>query len=286
MTVLGVRFSGLRPPDFDATVGLLDADLHRTQDASACVHLLVWIDLHRKRKQLMAIENQPKTALVVGASRGIGLGLVRELLSRSWSVYATERGAPATSKLRTLAAESNGKLHVFSADLNVPADIANLKGDLGTAQLDLLYINAGVSDDPKQTAAEISTEEFQHLMLTNALSPLRAIETLSGAVKPEGSIAVMSSMLGSISSNTDGGYEAYRASKAALNTLMRSYAARAGAKRSLLALHPGWVKTDMGGPDATLDVAASAAGLITTAEKHAGQPGLVFVDYADQAIAW
>jgi NAD(P)-dependent dehydrogenase (short-subunit alcohol dehydrogenase family) len=234
----------------------------------------------------MANENQSKAALVVGASRGIGLGLVRELLSRGWSVRATERGAPTASKLLSLAAESNGKLHVFNADLNVPADIVRLKGDLGAAQLDLLYINAGVSDDPKQTAAEISTEEFQHLLLTNALSPMRAIEALSAVVKPQGSIAVMSSALASISTNTDGGYEAYRASKAALNTLMRSYAARAGADRSLLALHPGWVKTDMGGPEAPLDVAASASGLITTVEKHAGQAGLVFVDYADQTIPW
>jgi len=234
----------------------------------------------------MTTQTSSQTALVVGASRGLGLGLVRELLSRGWSVRATERGALPNSSLQSLAAESNGKLHVFSADMNVPVDMARLKTDLGAVQLDLLYINAGISDDPKQTAAQISTEEFQHLMLTNALSPMRAIETLAGAVKPQGSIAVMSSVLASISSNTDGGYEAYRASKAALNTLMRSYAARAGAKRSLLALHPGWVKTDMGGPEAPLDVAASTAGLVSTVEKHAGQPGLVFVDYADQTIPW
>lgn len=234
----------------------------------------------------MTAENSSNTALVLGASRGIGLGLVRELLSRGWAVCATERGSAARSALRDLAAASHGKLRVLSADMNMPSDIARLKTDVGDLQLDLLFINAGVSDDPKQTSADISTEEFQHLMLTNALSPLRAIEVLSSVVKPQGSIAVMSSALASVSSNTDGGYEAYRASKAALNTLMRSYAARAGASRSLLALHPGWVKTDMGGPEAPLDVTASASGLITTVAKHAGQAGLVFVDYADQTIPW
>lgn len=234
----------------------------------------------------MTIHHTSSTALVVGASRGLGLGLVRELLSRGWSVRATERGALPRSALRSLAAESNGKLLVFSADMNVPADMARLKAGLDAVQLDLLFINAGISDDPKQTAAQISNEEFQHLMLTNALSPMRAIESLSGAVKAQGSIAVMSSVLGSISSNTSGGYEAYRASKAALNTFMRSYAARAGARRSLLALHPGWVKTDMGGPEAPLEVTASVAGLVSTVEKHAGQAGLVFVDYADQTIPW
>ena len=167
-----------------------------------------------------------KQALIVGASRGLGLGLVQELLSRGWSVRATERGTAVRSALGNLVAGSQGRLQVMKADVNVPADVARLSSELTGVELDLLFINAGVSDDPKQTAAQISTNEFQHLMLTNALSPIRAIEALSSAVKPHGTIAAMSSALASISSNTDGGYEVYRASKAALNTLMRSYAAR------------------------------------------------------------
>jgi NAD(P)-dependent dehydrogenase (short-subunit alcohol dehydrogenase family) len=234
----------------------------------------------------MKTEKSPQAALIVGASRGIGLGLVRELLSRGWQVHATERGAASGSPLRMVAAASEGRLHVHVADVNVPADIARLASDLGAVELGLLFVNAGVSDDPQQTAAQISTEEFQRLMLTNALSPVRAIEVLSAKVSSTGSIAVMSSALASISANTDGGYEAYRASKAALNSLMRSYAARAGAQRSLLALHPGWVRTDMGGPEAPLEVADSATGLVDTVEKHAGKPGLSFVDYADQTIPW
>ena len=118
------------------------------------------------------------------------------------------------------------------------------------------------------------------------IRPLRAIEDLGPLVKADGSIAVLSSALGSISANTDGGYEAYRASKAALNMLLRSYAARVKDGRSLLALMPGWVKTEMGGPDALVEVADSAEGLATTIAKHERQPALVFVDYQDKAIAW
>jgi len=145
---------------------------------------------------------------------------------------------------------------------------------------------AGVSDDPSQTIGQISTDEFTRVMVTNALSPLRAIETLAPLVRPNGSIAVLSSALGSISGNTDGGYETYRASKAALNMLLRSYAARVKNGRSILALMPGWVKTDMGGPDAQVEVADSASGLADTIARHEGQPGLVFVDYQDKVIPW
>lgn len=89
----------------------------------------------------------------------------------------------------------------------------------------------------------------------------------------------MTSALGGISGNTTSGYETNRASKAALNMLLRSYAARAGGERSIRALMPGWVKTDMGGPVAPVEVKDSTAGLADTNAKHAGQPGVVFTDY-------
>ena len=226
------------------------------------------------------------SALILGASRGIGLGLVHEYLARGWQVIATERQGGADSSLARLAQTAQGALRVETVDVNDRIGIARLAKQLDGISLDLLFVVAGVSDDPAQTIAQISNEEFVKLMVTNALSPLRAIEDLAPLVKHDGSIAVLSSTLGSISANTDGGYEAYRASKAALNMLLRSYAARVKDGRSLLALMPGWVKTDMGGPDALVEVADSAEGLATTIAKHARQPGLVFVDHQDKAIAW
>lgn len=230
-------------------------------------------------------QTQP-TVLLLGASRGIGLGLVNEYLGRGWRVIATQRGTTLAPALSELATQANGALRVLIADINRPDDIAALSEQLAGTALDLLFVVAGVSDDPNQTIAQISTDEFTHLMVTNALSPMRAVEQLAQHVREDGSIAVMSSALGSIGGNTTGGYETYRASKAALNMLMRSYAARAGGKRSLLALMPGWVRTDMGGLDAPVEIAESTAGLANTIGAHAGQPGLVFVDYQDQAIAW
>jgi NAD(P)-dependent dehydrogenase (short-subunit alcohol dehydrogenase family) len=227
-----------------------------------------------------------RSVLILGASRGIGLGLVREYLARGWQVIATQRQARSDSSLARLAETSHGALQVETVDINDRDGVICLANQLNGHLFDLLFVVAGVSDDPKQTIAQISTEEFVSLMVTNALSPLRCIEALAHLVKQDGSIAVLSSALGSISGNTDGGFEAYRASKAALNMLLRSYAARVKDRRSLLALMPGWVKTEMGGPDALVEVSDSASELAATIAKHERQPGLVFVDYQDQAISW
>jgi NAD(P)-dependent dehydrogenase (short-subunit alcohol dehydrogenase family) len=235
----------------------------------------------------MTNTKQPeRTVLLLGASRGIGLGLVEEYLGRGWRVIATQRGLAVAPALCELSARAEGALTILTADINRTDDIAALSSRLDGTTLDLLFVVAGVSDDPGQTIGQISTDEFNRVMVTNALSPMRAIEQLAKHVRTGGSIAVMSSALGSISANSTGGYETYRASKAALNMLLRSYAARAGGERSLLALMPGWVKTDMGGPDAPVEVKDSTAGLADTIADHAGQSGLVFVDYQDNAIPW
>jgi NAD(P)-dependent dehydrogenase (short-subunit alcohol dehydrogenase family) len=234
----------------------------------------------------METTKQGRTVLLLGASRGIGLGLVNEYLARGWRVIATQRSVTASSALSELAARTDGALTILSADINRPGDISALSQHLADVTLDLLFVVAGVSDDPNQTIGQISTEEFTQLMITNALSPMRALEQLAQHVHPDGTLAVMTSALGSITGNTTGGYESYRASKAALNMLLRSYAVRAGGKRSILTLMPGWVKTDMGGPDAPVEVGASSAGLADTIAKHAGEPGLVFVDYQDNTITW
>jgi NAD(P)-dependent dehydrogenase (short-subunit alcohol dehydrogenase family) len=134
---------------------------------------------------------------------------------------------------------------------------------------------------------EISNDDFVRVMVTNALSPMRVIDALDGSVTPEGTIAVMSSNLASIEGNLTGGWEVYRASKAALNTFMRSYAARtAGGARTLLAISPGWVRTDMGGEEAPLDVETSCRGILDVVDSHTGKGGLSYVDYLGATIAW
>jgi NAD(P)-dependent dehydrogenase (short-subunit alcohol dehydrogenase family) len=152
---------------------------------------------------------------------------------------------------------------------------------------DLLFVNAGVKNDDRETIADVSTQEFTRVMVTNALSPMRVIEALQDLVAPDGMIGVTSSGQGSVANNETGGYEVYRASKAALNTLMRSYAARHRSEhRSLLLMAPGWVRTDMGGPDARLSIAESIPNLVTTLEAQRGKPGLQYLDYLGRVVPW
>ena len=144
-----------------------------------------------------------------------------------------------------------------------------------------------VERDYGKTVAEISTDEFVRVMVTNALSPLRVIEGLAHRVEPDGMIGVMSSGQGSVTNNERGGHEVYRASKAALNTLVRSYAARhRDDHHTLVLMAPGWVKTDLGGPDARLTIDDSIPRVVTTLEALRGRTGLYYVDYLGQTVPW
>lgn len=223
------------------------------------------------------------TALIIGASRGLGLGLAAEYLSRGHDVIGTVRGAGRTG-LHDLAQE---RLTVEQLDINEPGQVSALRGRLDGRAIDVLFVNAGVSNGRRETVAQVSTEDFTRVMVTNALSPMRVVEALQDLVPPTGAIAVMSSGLGSVGNNTSGGWEVYRGSKAALNTMMRSFAARhAGDPRSFAVVAPGWVRTDMGGPEAGLDVQTSIAGVVTALAAHQGEPGLRYLDYQGQAVAW
>jgi NAD(P)-dependent dehydrogenase (short-subunit alcohol dehydrogenase family) len=231
-------------------------------------------------------DNPTPTALIVGASRGLGLALAEEYLKRGWQVIATVRGTRRTA-LHDVAARARGRLEVATVDIDDGEQVAALHHRLRDRRLDLLFVNAGIAIDPDQSIHEVSTEAFVRMMVTNALSPMRVIESLQTLVPPNGTIAAMSSELGSVSDNLDGGWEVYRASKAALNTLMRSFAARhAGDPRSLLLVAPGWVRTDMGGPAAVLSIEESIPRVVDTVSAQAGIAGLQYLDYQGHTVAW
>ena len=227
-----------------------------------------------------------RNALIVGASRGLGLGLVQRHLERGWSVIATTRGPSAA-----LDAFACARLRVLPLDITSQAQTEALAGRLDGTRLDLLFVNAGILDHPTRLGHETPDEAFAHLMLTNALAPIRVIARLAALVPGGGVIAAMSSGLGSVANNQTAGNEAYRASKAALNTLLRSAAVRdAAGGRIWLAVDPGWVKTDMGGEAAPLDVATSTTGIadMLEARRRRGRPqgGSSFVDHLDRDVAW
>jgi NAD(P)-dependent dehydrogenase (short-subunit alcohol dehydrogenase family) len=224
--------------------------------------------------------------LLIGASRGLGLALAEEWAKAGWQVTATVRGSRRTP-LHDLADAFAGRLEIETVDITEPEQVTGLKTRLADRRFELLFINAGVTNDPEGTVAETSTEEFTRVMVTNALSPLRVIETLQDLVEPAGTIGVMSSGQGSVANNERGGHEVYRGSKAALNTFMRSYAARhRDESRTLVLMAPGWVRTELGGPDARLSIDESIPNLVRTLDGLAGSPGLHYVDYLGRTVAW
>jgi len=226
------------------------------------------------------------TVLIIGASRGLGHAIAAEYLERGSRVVATVRGTGRTA-LHELADGAGGCLEIEQLDINSPPQLHALRNRLDDRRFDLLFVNAGVATATAVTTADVTTEEFTRLMVTNALSPMRVVETLGDLVDPDGTIGIMSSGQGSIANNGGGGFEIYRASKSALNQLMRSYAARhRGETRTLLLMAPGWVKTDLGGPGARLTIGESIPGLVTTIDSQRGRPGLRFLDYRGETVAW
>ncbi|MDP4022685.1 SDR family oxidoreductase [Methylobacterium sp. NEAU 140] len=229
----------------------------------------------------MANDSQ-KRALIVGASRGLGLGLVETFLARGWQVTATER-RPSQG----LAALNSAALRVETADIDDDAGVASLHDRLGPERYDLIFVVAGVATQAHDPVHAVSREVAAQVYLTNAVSPIRFLEAFRDRLAPGGSLAVMSSILGSVALNETGGWETYRASKAALNTLARSFAVRHRAESpSVLILHPGWVRTEMGGAEADIDVETSVAGLADVIAAQLGRPGVQYLDYRGDTLAW
>ena len=220
------------------------------------------------------------TALIIGASRGLGRALVEEHLERGWDVVATVRTPGA------LDAIANGHLTVEQLDTTDWAGIDALKARLAGRALDLLFVSAAIIGPSSGPIGNADPQAFAEMMLVNVLAPLRIADRLADLVTPKGTIAVMSSSLGSIARNTFGSWEAYRTSKAALNMGLASIAARRSDGRTYIACDPGWVRTDMGGAGATLSIEESIPNLVTALEHRAGTGGLHYIDYQDRDLPW
>jgi NAD(P)-dependent dehydrogenase (short-subunit alcohol dehydrogenase family) len=141
-------------------------------------------------------ESSTKSLLLIGASRGLGLAIAEQYLKRGWHVIGTVRAGQRT-KLHDLREHWQSQLEIENVDITKPDEVAALRDRLQRRTLDLVLVNAGVKNDDRETIADVSTDEFVRVMVTNALSPLRAIETLDALVPAGGTIAIMSSGQGS-----------------------------------------------------------------------------------------
>lgn len=233
------------------------------------------------------ISDTAGTILIVGASRGLGHAMAAECIARGWHVVGTVRGLDRTA-LHDLADAHPSRVDIAQLDMTQPAQIMALRERLMGKQFDILFVNAGTANhNQDETIAEVSTEEFVRVMVTNALSPLRVVEGLQDCVAPAGLIGVMSSGQGSIANNVNGGHEVYRGTKAALNQYMRSYAARhADDDRAKVLMAPGWIRTRLGGAEAPFGIEETVPQIVTTLLAQRGKPGLHYLDREGRTVPW
>jgi NAD(P)-dependent dehydrogenase (short-subunit alcohol dehydrogenase family) len=229
-----------------------------------------------------------RTALVVGASRGIGLGLVKELAGRGWRVIATWRSAASDKGLKAFADESGGKVRLETVDIEDPASIVALAGRLKGESFDLVFVNAGISGR-QVPIGEIGRDDVAKVFMTNVVGPIHVAEALKDQVRDgHGVIALMTSGLGSVASDFFiGPPELYSASKAALNKMTRAFTKALGERKlTVISMSPGWVRTDMGGPNAMISVEESAKGVIDVIEAKAGAGEHGFYNYDGRTMDW
>ncbi len=204
-----------------------------------------------------------KTVLITGANRGIGLEHARRYAARGLQVLATARSPAEAKDLQQLVAQHPQSVTVLPYDAADPDAPAQLKAAVGAMPIDLLLGNAGAMGDASQSFGAVDVDAVLHLVRINSLAPLKLVEALAGNLAASGKklVALQSSRMGSIGENNAGGYYAYRISKAALNMVAKQLANDLHARKvAVVALHPGWVQTRMGGSSAPLTVQQSVAG--------------------------
>lgn len=224
-----------------------------------------------------------KTALIIGASRGLGLGLVERLTEQGWNVVATVRDPAKANALSALPG-----VQVETLEMNSSTQLDALQQRLDGQVFDLLFVNAGVKGPDNQDAEAAQLAQVGDLFMTNSVAPIRVAQRFAGQLRPDGGvIAFMSSILGSISIPDAPELALYKASKAALNSMINSFVVRLGDTRlSVLAMHPGWVKTDMGGEGADIDVLTSTRGMVEQVKAHAGKGGVHYINYKGETLVW
>lgn len=218
----------------------------------------------------------------MGASRGLGEEFVRQYLADGWRVIATARKKTDLSRLAKLGAE------VKKLDVTKAADFTALKRALARRTIDVAIYNSGVYGSGGEGIGTIEQREFDQVMRTNVWGAMRAVPVVAPAVaKSKGTFVFLSSIMGSIASMENPWAVTYRASKAALNMVTRLASIYWQPKDvTMLVLHPGWVKTDMGGKNAEIERGVSIAGMRRVIAEATPKQNGMFLDYQGNTIPW
>jgi len=221
----------------------------------------------------------PASILIIGASRGIGFELTRQYREAGHAVTATVRRKADVKKVEALGA----KVIVFDAVKSPLAAVTR-----AAAKSDIVIFSAGVLGERGKVGDKHSAASFDQVMRTNVFAPLRFASAVAGKLAKRGAkLAVLSSIMGSKQHMASSASVVYRASKAAVNMVARATALEFGDQGLIvLALHPGWVRTDMGGSDADIDVETSVHGLIKVIARAKPADSGLYFDYTGKKLGW
>ena len=226
--------------------------------------------------------------VVTGANRGLGLGLARASAARGDDVWATARRPAEATELADLARASHGRVHVHAVDVRDDAQVVAFAAALGAAPVDVLVNNAGVAGKWRGGLADFDAAEALASFDTNALGAIRMTRALLANLSAaRGKVVNMTSLMGSIADNGSGRAYAYRMAKVALNMATRNLAHDLRAFGGVaVALHPGWVKTDMGGAGATEEIADAVGRILASIDRFGAAESGRFFHAKGQELPW
>jgi NAD(P)-dependent dehydrogenase (short-subunit alcohol dehydrogenase family) len=228
--------------------------------------------------------------LITGANRGIGLEFSRQYAEDGWRVIACTRRPEKSDALNTLAAQYSGQISVHRLDVADHPEIDQLASSLANQSIDLLVNNAGVYSDPHGGASNNNDyEAWTRTFIINTMATLKMARAFRSHIvrSDQKTIVTISSKMGSITDNNSGGSYMYRSSKAAVNMIVKTLAIDLKPAGVIaLVLHPGWVKTDMGGPHALISSKQSVSGMREVISRLTIQDSGNFIAYDGKAIPW
>jgi NAD(P)-dependent dehydrogenase (short-subunit alcohol dehydrogenase family) len=223
--------------------------------------------------------------LITGAGRGIGFQLTKLALADGHNVYALVRNPDKAAELTELKMKNNDSLHLLKADVRSADELKQVQAQLKNTPIDVLINNAGILTD--SDIQHLTPDELQSVFAVNTFAPIQVTQTFLQNLKaaPSAKLINITSLMGSISDNGSGGYYAYRMSKAALNMFAKSFSVDEPTITTLQ-LHPGWVRTSMGGPQAPVEPVDSAKGLYKVIMTSKADQSGKFFNYDGRPLPW
>ena len=232
---------------------------------------------------------ESRSVLVTGANRGLGLEFVRQYAQAGWKTYAACRSPKSAKELKALQDQHAGRITILSLDVTDAASVRTAAEKLRGEPIDLLLNNAGVGSPPAQKIGSLDYAAWSQLLDANVLGPARVVETFVDNVAKgrDKRIVTLTSRMGSIADNSSGGSYAYRSSKAGVNAVMKSFSIDLAPRGiTCVVVHPGWVRTDMGGAGGKLAPAESVKSLRALIDGLSPMDSGKFFNVDGEVLPW